>query len=214
MNQLFLGVLWSEVLRRIIQESTDREVDIFLWTKCKFAFFLIYFGFNYSSALLVIISVEKFLALYFPFKTKTICTVRVAKRVSLVTAVIFLAFDSQFLILGKVALNMFGQKYCHYGNVSLAYYKILRGILIPISYSYRPLAIMVLANLAIIYKFLVAKFRNRNGNTQSTNQALSKSATRGHNYAFNHFLYIYNSDRTDSATKQHMACRKLPLSFF
>ena len=38
---------------------------------------------------------------------------------------------------------------------------------------------MILANLAIIYKFLVAKFRNRNGNTQSTNQALSKSATRG-----------------------------------
>ena len=95
-----------------------------------------YFGFNYSSALLVIISVEKFLALYFPFKTKTICTVRIARRVSLVTAVIFLAFDSQFFILGKVALKMSGQKFCHYGNVSLAYYKILWGILIPISYSY------------------------------------------------------------------------------
>ena len=138
-----------------------------------------YFGFNYSSALLVIISVEKFLALYFPFKTKTICTVRIARRVSFVTGVIFLAWDSQFKILGKVALNMFGQKYCHYGNVSLAYYKILWGILMPTSYSYGPITIMLLANLAIIYKFLVAKFRNRYDNTKSTNQALSKSTTRG-----------------------------------
>ena len=179
MNHLFVGVLWSEILRRIIQEATDGEVDIFLWTECKFAFFLMYFGFNYSSALLVIISVEKFLALYFPFKTKTICSVRIARWVSLVTAVIFLAWDSQFIILGKVALNIFGQRYCHYGNVSLDYYKILWGILMPISYSYGPFAIMVLANFAIIYKFIVAKCRNINGNTQSTNQALSKSATRG-----------------------------------
>ena len=179
MNQLFLGVLWSEVLRRIIQEATDGEVDIFLWTNCKFAFFLMYFGFNYSSALLVIISVEKFLVLYFPFKTKTICTVRIARRVSLVTGVIFLAWDSQFFILGKIILNVFGQKYCDYGNVPLDYYRIFAGILMPISYSYGPFAIMILANFAIIYKFMVAKFRNRYGNTQSTNQALSESATRG-----------------------------------
>ena len=167
------------MLRRIIQEATDGEVDVFLWTKCKFAFFIMYFGFNYSSALLVIISVEKFLALYFPYKTKTICTVRIARRVILVTGVIFVAWDSQFFILGKATLNVFGQKYCDYGNVSLDYTKILWGILIPTSYSYGPFAIMILANFAIIYKFMVAKCRNRNGNTQSTNQALSKSATRG-----------------------------------
>ena len=175
----FLGTLWSEVLRRIIHEATDGEVDIFLWTKCKLAYFIMYFGFNYSSALLVIISVEKFLALYFPFKTKSICTVRIARRVSLVTGVIFLAWDSQFFILGKAKFNIFGQKYCDYGNVSLDYTKILWGILIPTSYSYGPFAIMILANFAIIYKFMVAKCRNRNGNTESTNQALSKSATRG-----------------------------------
>ena len=179
MNNLFLGVLWSEVLRRIIQNATDGEVDIFLWTNCKFAFFLMYFGFNYSSALLVIISVEKFLALYFPFKTKIICTVRIARRVSFITGVIFLAWDSQFVIMGKVASNIFGQKYCHYGNVSLDYYKILWGILMPASYSYGPFAIMILANFTIIYKFMVTKIRNGNGHTESTNQSLSKSATRG-----------------------------------
>ena len=138
-----------------------------------------YFGFNYSSALLVIISVEKLLALYFPFKTKTICTVRIARRVSLVTGVIFLAWDSQFVIMGEVATNIFGQKYCDYGNVSLDYSKLLWGILMNFLYCYGPFAIMIFANFAIIYKFLMAKFRSRYGNTESTNQALSKSATRG-----------------------------------
>ena len=41
---------------------------------------------------------------------------------------------------------------------------------------------MTIANAAIIYKLMMAKCRNRNSsatNTQSTDQALNKSATRG-----------------------------------
>ena len=44
-------------------------------------------------------SVEKFFALYFPLKTKTVCTVKTAKRVTIVAAVIFIAFDSQFFFV-------------------------------------------------------------------------------------------------------------------
>ena len=85
---LISGVLWSGALRRLVQPLTRGAVDPFVWTDCKFGYFLIYFGYDYSSALLIIISVEKFIALYFPLRTKTICTVRVAKRVSLATAII------------------------------------------------------------------------------------------------------------------------------
>ena len=99
---LISGVLWSGALRRLVQHLTRGAVDPFVWTDCKFGYFLIYFGFKYSFALLIIISVEKFIALYFPLRTKTICTVSVAKRVSLATAIIFLIFDSQFLIIGSL----------------------------------------------------------------------------------------------------------------
>ena len=137
-----------------------------------------YFGFNYSSALLVILSTEKFIALYFPLKTKSVCTVRIAKRVSMVTAVIFIAFDAQFLVLGEVTSDLYGE-YCIYTNVSDQYLKILFGILIAILYSFGPFAIMTLTNMGIIYKFIAARWRSRGGGTESTNQALSKSATRG-----------------------------------
>ena len=39
-----------------------------------------YFGRQYSSSLLVLMSIEKCFAVYFPLKSKTVCTVRIAKR--------------------------------------------------------------------------------------------------------------------------------------
>ena len=38
---------------------------------------------------------------------------------------------------------------------------------------------MLLCNCAIVYKFMIVKWKNRRGNTESTSQALSKSATTG-----------------------------------
>ena len=47
-------------------------------------------------------------------------------------------------------------------------------------YSFAPFAIIVLLNIAIIYKFVKAKLETAHADrTESTNQALSKSATRG-----------------------------------
>ena len=171
-------MLWTDVLRKIIEELTNFEIDIFVWTNCKVGYVLMYFAFNYSSALLVIICFERFLALYFPFKTKTLCTVRIARRVSLITAVVHLAFASQFSLMGKLFVDMYGE-YCSYGNVSERYQNILFVIVVPILYSYGPFALMFMCNFAILYKFIKAKFQSQNGGTESTNQALSKSATRG-----------------------------------
>ena len=137
-----------------------------------------YFSFGFSSAILVVISVEKFLALYFPFKTKAICTVRMARRISLVTAVVYLAFHSQMFVLSQMYYSDDGE-YCSYGNVPAAYIKIFFAVFVSTLYSYGPFAIMILANMGIIYKFMRAKYKNTDLNTESTNQALSKSATRG-----------------------------------
>ena len=103
----FPGVLWSGALAEFLKNLTEGAIDPFVWTDCKFGFFLMYFGFNYSSALLIVLSIEKFIALYFPLKSKSLCTVSMARRVSLVTAVIFVAFDSQFLVFGKVLSDQY-----------------------------------------------------------------------------------------------------------
>ena len=100
-QSIFLGVLWADGPRKIIEEATDLKLDIFVWTVCGFGYFLGYFGSNFSSGLLVIISLEKFFALYFPLKTKTVCTLSLARKISLVTGIIFIGFDLQYFFITK-----------------------------------------------------------------------------------------------------------------
>ena len=73
---------------------------------------------------MVIISVEKFIAVYFPLNTTNICTVGTTRKVSLVTAVIFVIFDSQFFFMTKKYQDP-GGDYCYYGYVSWSYLSIL-----------------------------------------------------------------------------------------
>ena len=106
----FLGMLWFGTFFELYFITDRWNADPFTLTDCKLAF-LYYFFQHFSSALLVIMSVEKVCALYFPFKTKTICTVKIAKRVTLITFVIFFAYDFQFFFIFNKTFEG-GQYYC------------------------------------------------------------------------------------------------------
>ena len=64
--------------------------------------------------------------------------------------------------------------YCHYDNRYAIYLFTVDSIL----YSFGPFILLTLTNLAIVFKFIGAKCKSRH-NTESTDQALAKSATRG-----------------------------------
>ena len=171
---LFAGVLWCVTFLEFISYFSRETINPDLWTGCKLSYFLHYFVTHNSSALLVIMSVEKCLALYFPFKTKSICTVKVAKRVTLVTALVFVAFDSQFFFIIKKVSNSF----CSFVRVPESYPLIFDRI-DSVLYSFGPFTIMTLANCLIIYKFVNAICQNRQSGTESTSQALTKFAGKG-----------------------------------
>ena len=120
-------------------------------------------------------SMEKFIALYLPLKTRNICTVKTAKWSCLCSAVIFAGFNCQFFFVVKAHKGNLFRVNCDWTNerYALIYYRIDA-----ILYSFGPFAVMSLTNIAIIYKFVRAKMAARGG-TESTNQALVKSATRG-----------------------------------
>ena len=156
-----------------VMKLTYYEINPTLWISCQLGLFLIYFGFTFSSALLVIISVEKCFALYFPFKSKTICTVRTAKRVSSLTTLIYAAFFSQIFYFSNRRVW-----YCDFFWPSYVYKEIFSNIVATL-YTCVPFAVMISANVAIIYKFIKAKLKSNQDGTESTEKALSKSATRG-----------------------------------
>ena len=149
-----------------------------IWGDCKLYKFLFFFCEHYSSALLVIMSIEKFFALYFPLKTRSVCTVGTARWVSGITSLIFIIFNAQSLFIYEAQTDSYGYDRCLYVRVSVTY-RLVFFRLNSALYSFGPFILMIIFNSAIIYKFLKTKFRNRYADSQSTSQALVKSATKG-----------------------------------
>ena len=171
-------MLWSGAFVGWIGVLTRWTIDLFTWADCKIGFFVFYFYSHYSSALLVIMSFEKFIALYFPLKTKTFCTTKVAKVTCGITAMILTLYNIQYVVLYKVRKYTNGVAQCVIPNVR--YLAILDRI-DSVLYSFGTFAVMLLVNFAVIVKFLKAKCRKNNLNcsTESTTQSLNKYATRG-----------------------------------
>ena len=171
--------MWAGYFPGWIGFLTNGKVNAYGWTDCKLAFYSWFFFRQYSSALLTMMTIEKFIALYFPFKTKSICTVRTAKWAS-GSAGVFFALGNifWFFVVKTVSSNGGRIVFCtftdYYFPFALTWIKIDSVI-----YSYFPLATMGVCNSAIIYKFIKAKMAAKRGGTESTNQALSNSAMRG-----------------------------------
>ena len=101
-----------------------------------------------------------------------------AKRVTIVVTLILIAINMQLFFIFETRALPNGLKYCHLVNVPLDYLKIYIKLDYTVN-SYFPFSIMVLTNGAIIYKFMRASCARHQGETESTNQALSKSANKG-----------------------------------
>ena len=137
---------------------------------------MFYFGRHYSSMLLVVMSIEKCFAVYFPLKSKTICTVKTAKWVTGIVGLILAAYDSiQFFDKKSHYFKQYGRYACLFGfdlNVIL-----ILDVVDSTLYSFLPFILMSITNVAIVFKFMAAKCKINS--TESTNQALAKFATRG-----------------------------------
>ena len=153
---------------------TDGAINIMSSINCKVAFFCYAFFRHFSSALLVIMSVEKFFVLYFPLKTKGIFTVKRAKWISFCAFLVFFIFNLQMFFTIR-SYEISSQILCLSIGRHADIYQLMDGIL----YCFGPFIIMGTANIAIIFKFLNAKLKRDIEGAGGTNQALSKAAMRG-----------------------------------
>ena len=128
--------------------------------------------------LLVLMSVEKCFAVYFLLKAKSVCTVRRAKWACFIFGIILVGYDSVYIFITEFRLINFveeGLHFCVY-NVDFKVISILI-FLDSVLYSFGPFLLMFVTNFAIVFIFMTAKCNSTS--TESTNQALAKSATRG-----------------------------------
>ena len=126
--------------------------------------------------LLVLMSLEKCFAVYFPLKSKAVCTVTTAKWVTGAVGIIFAGYNSMFFFIIKAGIiESSGYDTCVYTVDMTGALDIVDSIL----YSFGPFTFIFITNFAIVFKFIRSKFNSRSSSTESTNQALFKAATRG-----------------------------------
>ena len=167
-------MLWCGAFIQWIVHLTDRAVYPPGWTDCKLYYFLFHFFAHYSSILLIIMAVEKFIVLYFPFKAKVLCTLQSARRACLIGALISIAFDMQFFFTVEF-LTVGSSKRCVYSNEEYGFvFQKIKSII----YSYAPFTFMVLSSIAIGIRFILLKSKMGN-DLESTHIAVNKSAIRG-----------------------------------
>ena len=173
----FVVILWVGCLTGWLAILTDWEIDMRVWTDCKLFFFLYQTGRHYSSMLLVLMSVEKCFAVYFPLKSKTVCTVGTAKWATGIVGFILEGYNLQWFVVIETRSSRYsGGRSC---GTRGDYYLTLKTV-DSVLYSFGPFTLMFITNFAIVLQFIKAKYESiQNISTESTNQALAKSATRG-----------------------------------
>ena len=156
--------------------------------------------------LLVLMSIEKCFAVYFPLKSKTLCTLRTAKWTTGITGVILAGYDSVYFFAFNTIINSSGSKVCTLNGE----YRIVLFSVDSVLYSFGPLAAMLVTNIAIVFKFMTA--RCKRNSTKSTNQALAKSATRGTAMVVTVSLtfLILNAPEGVKNSLPHLALEKIP----
>ena len=130
---------------------TEGRTNPVAWLYCKLQWFLLFTLEPLSSAILVIMSAEKYFALYYPVKAKIVCKVTIAKHVSFWAFLIFFCFGAQWLFIAEATLDRFGYSICQMVNVGTVYKKAFY-IFYPILYSYLSITLMSIFNSAIIAK--------------------------------------------------------------
>ena len=166
-------MLWCGALIQWIVYLTNRSVYPPGWTDCKLYYFLFHFFAHYSSVLLIIMSVEKFIVLYFPLKAKVVCTPKTARRACVISAIILIGFDAQFFF--TVEFQTIGSlKRCGYSNEEYGFvFEKIKSIV----YSYGPFIFMVISSIAIASRFIFLRRNMENKGLESANVAVNKLAS-------------------------------------
>ena len=101
--------------------------------------------------LLVLMSLEKCFAVYFPLKAKTVCTVKTAKWTTGIVGVMLAGYDSIYIFITE-SFNFVeeGLRLCVY-NVDFKVISILNS-LDSVLYSFGPFLLMFVTNFAVVFE--------------------------------------------------------------
>ena len=135
------------------------------WFDCKLSKYLFNISYHSSSTFLVIMTVEKWFSLYFPLKARLFCTVKIAKRISLITVLVFALYNIPLLFIYET-----GDRNNCIINIS-EFYNMILYLIDALINAYVPFVVMIMCNTAIIVKLRSKKKTTGKGLSKAGKQA-------------------------------------------
>ncbi|KAL8569510.1 hypothetical protein ACOMHN_002057 [Nucella lapillus] len=145
---------------------------------CGLVFFLLYFSIHFNVVLMITMTVERYLAICFPLRAPQWFTIRRARLVVLLEAVLVFGLDVQHLILrGMVFDEKAGQYFCMPKGTFTTFYmfKIWPWV-DAVIYCYVPLACLVVFNVLILRQVRLSSSFQAKTNTAAVAAATDKTS--------------------------------------
>ena len=130
----------------------------------------------YSSAIITMATLDKFVAFYSPVKFgQACCTVKVAKWICSISAIVYAVCITPLLLSYEVQ-GIFGLSFC---IIKQHFWPTYKHLCATFQY-YLPFAVLLISNIAIMAKFVKNKTTRRHSSqTRSTQEVVHETATRG-----------------------------------
>lgn len=164
-------VLWLSCFKTWVRIVAGYELLHESYAACKIVTFLYLSSTYLSSWLIVAMTIDRFIAVWFPLKVATLCSIRHARKTTAI--MVFLAFFSNIHVFWTMHLVDKSCTYTHY------YSYFMWNVFEPLklaAYCFVPFAIVLSLNTALIYKL---KWGSKYLHRQDTRDSTSSNAA-GH----------------------------------
>ena len=154
------------LLRLYIREIMKVDIRNLSDAGCKIHIFLVYFFTHFSAWVLIFLAVERFIAVWFPFKAKVFCTPKKGTAALVAIGVSLLAINAHFFwTMGLISFPWGPNEEKHFCVIRITEYPIFHRYIWPwvdaALYSYIPFVVMIVCNSLIIAKLLLSRMNKK-----------------------------------------------------
>ena len=157
---------------------------------CKLACLALYATFHFSVWVVVIMTIERFVAVAFPLQASRICTVKRAKIATMLLALLILCINAHFLFTHSLQRNSETESdQCYattdaYRNFMISIWTWIDGVL----YSFIPLSLLIIFNILIVHNLVKAKntIKKYNDNHKSSSKKILERSSTSKELDLNH----------------------------
>lgn len=172
-------VLYTGFLRLWIQYVFEFDVRDLSIVGCKIHTFLVYVSTDFTSWLMTAVTIDRYIAICHPFKSRYLCTIRRAKITLIIVMGVLILINHHFLWSFSLVEVDVGVKYCqHLSNYTFFYTSVWPYVDLMV-FSGLPFIVMITCNAFIIRRLIISNTRRGLMVTTGTARAEAPSTAQG-----------------------------------